>query len=812
MSLDVLQSNGNGLLCRDKTEVDPGAKVIHAKDHSWLDSLLKDVNGMAAASMVSRPQASLHEMPELLQVELKKAQQLLAEMHSRTVTALQESLHSWQSSAEVEVADLRTQNRMLRELASSHGFSATPAPGDRSHEEIDVKHEPPPEPPSVPAIGNGMHKPQDLLLQRFHENLEVQRQRQATVSARNTLTGFGVANTSPDPVVDAAAQKVGKPPDASPKESASPAPYEVTLAMLPSAVQEDDIPTSESMQALPRYKSKATILSTDDMDMCSVRVNAADDQSDISSPLRSLAKLEKPSRGNRLGKVLSSRSTRTGPVEDPDPFDDDNAPRGSMYPVGEDDSRLKERIQKAILKPNYNTHDQYRSTGVWQAVAKNYYFEQVTLLVIIFNSIWIGVDTDYNDADVILEADLEFQIVEQFFTVFFFFEWTVRWMAFRTWRYAAQDGWFAFDSVLVLFMVLETWLMPLITLAASGGADGGGVGNASILRLLRLLRLSRMARMARLFRMIPELMVMVKGMAIATRSVMVTLTLLTLILYVFGITFTQLLRETEVGQAYFKDVAQSMNTLLGYGIIMEDTPAVINELGAESIAYGALFLVFILMSTFTVLNMLVGVMVETTRIVSMEESERATISYAQQNLLRMLQTSGLDANGDQMISVEEFSGLMSIPDAVRTLHQLGVDVVNLVDQADYIFEKSEELKFQDFMEVVLKLRGTNQATVRDIVDLRKSLHLEVGKVMRKLENAPKGRFNETQTSVAAGKWGGGNGAPVKEASQTSAAQAGNRPALMDRPLPLGTQGSKPLLSSTLDRFGNTTVSLDETWV
>eukprot|EP00971_Amphidinium_carterae_P326214 6456892-Amphidinium_carterae.1 len=82
----------------------------------------------------------------------------------------------------------------------------------------------------------------------------------------------------------------------------------------------------------------------------------------------------------------------------------------------------------------------------------------------------------------------------------------------------------------------------------------------------------------------------------------------------------------------------------------------------------------------------------------MEENERATISYAQQNLLRMLQTSGLDANGDQMISVEEFSGLMSIPDAVRTLHQLGVDVVNLVDQADYIFEKSEELKFQDFME------------------------------------------------------------------------------------------------------------------
>eukprot|EP00971_Amphidinium_carterae_P326215 6456892-Amphidinium_carterae.2 len=122
-----------------------------------------------------------------------------------------------------------------------------------------------------------------------------------------------------------------------------------------------------------------------------------------------------------------------------------------------------------------------------------------------------------------------------------------------------------------------------------------------------------MARMARLFRLIPELMVMVKGIAIATRSVMVTLTLLTLILYVFGITFTQLLRETIVGAENFKDVAQSMNTLLGYGIIMEDTPQIINDLGRENIAYGALFLLFMMMSSFTVLNMLVGVMVETTR-------------------------------------------------------------------------------------------------------------------------------------------------------------------------------------------------------
>mmetsp|Transcript_1006 Transcript_1006/g.3600 ORF Transcript_1006/g.3600 Transcript_1006/m.3600 type:complete len:90 (-) Transcript_1006:153-422(-) len=38
---------------------------------------------------------------------------------------------------------------------------------------------------------------------------------------------------------------------------------------------------------------------------------------------------------------------------------------------------------------------------------------------------------------------------------------------------------------------------------------------------------------------------------------------------------------------------------------------------------------------------------------------------------------------------------------------------------DFIFKGVEELTFPDFMEVVLQLRGSNGATVRDVVDLRK---------------------------------------------------------------------------------------------
>merc|ERR1719504_611801 len=99
---------------------------------------------------------------------------------------------------------------------------------------------------------------------------------------------------------------------------------------------------------------------------------------------------------------------------------------------------------------------------------------------------------------------------------------------------AIKDNWFKFDFVLVSFMILETWIMPLV---ASGG---GGLSQLSILRLLRLLRLTRMAR---LMRSVPELLTLIKGIVAATRSVFSTMVLLILTTYVFGIIFTQAFKD-----------------------------------------------------------------------------------------------------------------------------------------------------------------------------------------------------------------------------------------------------------------------------
>merc|ERR1719331_2215743 len=107
-----------------------------------------------------------------------------------------------------------------------------------------------------------------------------------------------------------------------------------------------------------------------------------------------------------------------------------------------------------------------------------------------------------------------------------------------------------------------------VVVLCTGSNGSAGLGNASLLRVARLLRLTRMARMARLLRAMPELLILIKGMVAAMRSVFFTLILLCLMTYCFGIMFTQLMAETELGNPYtdpkgiFSTVPLSMHTLL----------------------------------------------------------------------------------------------------------------------------------------------------------------------------------------------------------------------------------------------------------
>merc|ERR1719355_113248 len=105
----------------------------------------------------------------------------------------------------------------------------------------------------------------------------------------------------------------------------------------------------------------------------------------------------------------------------------------------------------------------------------------------------------------------------------------------------------------------------------------------------------------------------------------------------------------------------------------------IDEVAKQGAVYKAIALVYILLAGLTVMNMLVGVLCEVVSVVSSVEKESLLVNYVKGTLLNMLQTSGLDADGDNLIAKNEFEQLLENPVAARALSEVGVDVIGLVD-------------------------------------------------------------------------------------------------------------------------------------
>merc|ERR1712217_511918 len=194
--------------------------------------------------------------------------------------------------------------------------------------------------------------------------------------------------------------------------------------------------------------------------------------------------------------------------------------------------------------------------------------------------------------------------------------------------------------------------------------------------------------------------------------------------YIFAIMFVEAARGTTLEKSYFSSVPHAMSTLL-ISSAMPDLTEHMDDMYEGHFVFAFLFLVFVLVASLTVMNLLVGILVKMVGDVSDVEKEQMDVIHVKNSIWRMIEETGADTDNDQRISKAEFVNLIQQPDAARALQKIGVDVVGLVDYTDYLFEVEESLSFPDFMEMVLELRGSNSATVKDIVDLRKFLVHEI---------------------------------------------------------------------------------------
>jgi len=392
--------------------------------------------------------------------------------------------------------------------------------------------------------------------------------------------------------------------------------------------------------------------------------------------------------------------------------------------------QMKEQVQKAILEPDYNVRNLYKEDGCWQAVARSSIFDITSLLVILLNAIWLAVETDYNDEPLLVNADPPFIVVENLFCTYFACELVVRLMAFKVKADALRDSWFMFDSIIVSFMVFETWILSLLVWMTAGSLATSS-SSTSVLRVVRLFRMTRAARVARLLKAVPELMVIGHGIVIVARTVVVIFCVLFLVIYTFAIVFTQLGKGTELEKRLCPDMLTTMGTLLLGGILPDIAPTTL-EMATEHFFFGACFFIFVLMAYVMIMNMLIGVLVEVVAVVASVEKEKNQVASVKRVLQKWAPEADMD--GDNLFGVSEFKRMLNHAGCAKDLNDVGVDAVALIDHADFVYRNKTELTFAELLAVVLGLRGRNDPKVQDLVQLRKFLHVEMLRIEMSLES------------------------------------------------------------------------------
>lgn len=375
--------------------------------------------------------------------------------------------------------------------------------------------------------------------------------------------------------------------------------------------------------------------------------------------------------------------------------------------------KLKAKATAAAMKKQYNVMDYYKDEGCAQQIARHPFFDNITILVVMANSIWLGIDTDLNKEPILFNAHPAIIAGENFFCTYFTFEILVRFLAFqRKWR-ALKDLWFAFDLFLALLIIVETWVTPTVLLLAGGSSElpEGTV----LLRLIRLVRLVRLTRLTRLLRSFPELMIIVKGLAFAARSVCVFSLLWAIITYAFAIILRQLTEGTSIGTTFFKTVPESINTLL-LPAVFGANAEVINSISAGNPGLWPLMVFFMALVSVTIMYMLLGVLVDVIGAVASTEKQKIEISYIVGQLREELEKMQIVPE-DMALNQMDFQKLVLEPGIVRVMHEAGVNVDVLAEMLDLVWEdaskSTQKITFTELVNMVLGMRGSNPATVKD---------------------------------------------------------------------------------------------------
>jgi voltage-gated sodium channel len=228
-----------------------------------------------------------------------------------------------------------------------------------------------------------------------------------------------------------------------------------------------------------------------------------------------------------------------------------------------------------------------------RALVEHRSFQRLVIVLIVFNAVTLGLETsarvmaDYGDLLHVLDrATLAVFVAELLLRLYGY-----------GWRFFA-DAWSVFD-----LLVVGIALVP-------------AVGPLSVLRALRILRALR------LISAVPSMKRVVSGLLAAVPGMASVASLLALVIFVAGVMATKLFGA--IAPVYFGDLGTTLFTLFQI-MTGEAWPDVAREVMAEAPLAWIFFVVYILISSFAVLNLFIAVVVS-----GMEDEMTADLAEAEE--------------------------------------------------------------------------------------------------------------------------------------------------------------------------------------
>lgn len=406
--------------------------------------------------------------------------------------------------------------------------------------------------------------------------------------------------------------------------------------------------------------------------------------------------------------------------------------RPTVYGGAVNQEEVKGDFAEAFRKMNYDVACYYKATGWAQLIARNHIFENLTLFVITINAIWLGFEVDVNKSDFLFEADPSIQLVEYLFTMYFSGEWIIRFCAFQYKRNIFRDFWMNFDLFLASLMVADTWIVNAVLAFLQTDSAGIGLRQTTFFKIFRLVRLTRLTRAVKLMQCVPEMMVMLKGMAAATRALSITMIFLLAAVYIAALALRQASKGTEVESQYCSSVIDGIYTFLILGLF-PDWHDTITDLNSTSVVYGIAFIIIEVFIALTFMNMLVGVLVEVVKVASTVEQENLDVAFLSNVILTCMREIGVSAADNEIfdkanipLTRSEFECVINDFNVIKTLMQMRIDVLAVFDYLDLMYPTPRDTcSFGFLLEILLNLRQGHAARVKDILDMKRQLKSQI---------------------------------------------------------------------------------------